>query len=329
MKILKAVSKVSLTLTFLFAAHAAAAFRGGMESGGGKGVLCGTHLRVLDLYEIEAVHGGVVSKKYKDLDSNLAVYGTDLAVYRNDSYIDPLDSTVRQSVLTFIKNEIFPKFSDIPVGNQLPLTSDATLPQLPMGCQVLQIAIYANDGMIYRDRHLWDMLDIQNQAALILHEGIYHEAKKQGAQTSDQTRLIVGLAFTEKLPEPMLKPIWSAAAPRVWCGTDKTSPTQFEFFAINESRSGQQGIGIYFINFQGALPMERFSAFVPQMSTYDFFKSLRPPVKTIANGSIFGGAESFEFHIQYRNGPWQNNYGIDIPLVQNGTLTTRAFCEIR
>jgi len=329
MKILNAISKIALPFTFLFAGSAAMAFHGGMEGGGGKGVMCGTHLRVLDLYEIEAVHGGVISQKYKDLDSNLAVYGSDLAAYRNDSYIDPSDSTIRRSILASIKKEILPKFSDIPMGNQLPLTPDATLPQLPVGCQVLQIAIYANDGKIYRDRYLWDMLDVQNQAALILHEGIYHEAKKQGAQTSDQTRLIVGLAFTEKLPEPMLKPIWSAASPRVWCGTDRNSPVQFEFFSINESRNGQQGIGIYFINFRSVLPMERFSAFVPQMSTYDFFKKTRPPVKTFAKGSLFGGTESFEFQINYRRGPWKNNYGIDISLVQDGTLKTRAFCEIR
>lgn len=326
MKILKVILQASLPITFLFVSPASAT-HGGMEGGGGKGVVCGSQLRVLDLYEIEVIHGDAVSKKYDDLDSNIAVFGSDISAYRSDSYINPADPSLRKSVLDFIKGEILPKFSDIPEGTHLPLTPDATVPPLPPDCHEVQIAVYANDGKIYRDRQLWDQLDIQNQAALILHEGIYHAAKLEGAKTSDHTRRIVGLAFAEKLPEPMLKAIWKYSPPRVWCGTDDSSVVGFELYAVNESQNGQKGVGIYFARFESFLPMERLSTFIPNMTTYDFFKRSGSLIQTVVKGSLFGDSSSFAFQPRYINGPWKNNYGIDISLDQLNTV--RAFCEIR
>jgi hypothetical protein len=224
-----------------------------MEGGGGKGVLCSNGLRTLDLYEAEKIRHLLLSPAFHDVDAYLEQYGVDLSAYSSDSKFDPSDlndAWKRKYILDFIKRWIEPKFVDIPSGDHLPATPDATLPTIPSGCSFVQIAIYSDDGKIYRDVSFWNQLDARNQAALILHEFGYHFARARGALNSDKIRYLIGLTFAQKLPESVLKPIWNARQV-LWCGTGEPEmigapfdPNGYELFGVDESRDGVQGLGM-------------------------------------------------------------------------------------
>lgn len=318
--------KTARILAFLTFFATALAMAGGMEGGGGMGVQCGdTHLRTLDLYEAEEIHHLQIPNKYSDIDTNLAIYGTQIGAYTSDYPTNTNDRWVQQEVLKFVKQEVVARFKDIPAGAKLPSSKDATLPPIPSGCSIVQIATYADNGTIYRDRKLWDLLDVNNKSALILHEGIYRKAKLEGAETSDGTRYIVGLAFAEKLPDSIFRPIWNSL-PKVWCGTQGPTIENFEFFAIEEKRSGRIGVGIYFSKFRNKEPMERLSAFVPNMELFDFFNPKHPMVRTTILGSLFENSWNLEFE-----GDFQDGYGIQIRVDTKSPLEpySTGQCEIR
>jgi hypothetical protein len=247
-----------------------AAAHGGMEGGGGKGVLCGDQVRVLDLYEAESVRHLPIPPSQNDLNAYIANYGLALGYYQSETGFDLDNTSYKSMVLDFYKKEVMDKFSDVASGTRLPFTPDATLPSLPSGCSFVQIAIFADNGVLYRDRDYWDQLSIQDQAALILHEGIYRGRRLQGEMNSDEMRYVVGLAFAQQLPEPILKPLWSAPG-AWWCGNQDPMTERFEFYAINESRLGKPGLGIYFVTFKNYLQYERTSAFVPGVEIADLF----------------------------------------------------------
>jgi len=225
---------------------------GGMEGGGGKGVLCGNQVRVLDLYEAEVVHHLPVTPSQNDLYAYIANYGLAVGYYQSETGFDLDNASYKSMVLDFYKKEVIDKFSDIASGTRLPFTPDATLPSLPSGCSFVQIALFADTGVLYRDREYWDQLSIQDQAALILHEGIYRGRRLEGEMNSDEMRYIVGLAFAKQLPEPILKPLWSVPG-AWWCINQDPMTEKFEFYAINESRLGKPGLGIYFVTFKNYL----------------------------------------------------------------------------
>ncbi|MDR3608444.1 MAG: hypothetical protein P4M08_13835 [Oligoflexia bacterium] len=274
---------------------------GGMEGGGGKGVLCGQTLHVLDLYEATALYSLTFPHSYPDLNTGLSVYGAQIAEYwATDSSVNPNDLWVQSQVLSSLQEQIISKFSDIEPGSRLQPTDDATLPALPDGCSFVQIAIYSDDGQIYRDRQYWDLLSVQDQAALILHETIYHQLRIDGEENSDKIRRVVGLTFAEQLPEPIFKPIWDIE-PKMRCFAAPANPQPaqvnepytylaYEFFVTPDSQDGVTGVRISFKTFQSLLQIERLSTFLAGLSTDDFVNNRIPSLEAPIQGSLFGDA---------------------------------------
>ena len=65
---------------------------------------------------------------------------------------------------------------------------------VPLGCSLRQLAIQYRDPAprmprYLIDKDLWDLLDVSNQAYLILHEVIYYETIRRGATDSKTARL--------------------------------------------------------------------------------------------------------------------------------------------
>jgi hypothetical protein len=271
---------------------------GTKDGGGGKGVLCGENLRTLDLYESEEVYGLVPSQKYSDLVANLEVYGTRLFAYLSGDRVNDQDWSIRQQVLSLIKEAVIDRFVDLPEGATLPSTDDVTPPALPSGCSLVQIAYYSDqENKIYRDKRYWDRLDVQNQAALILHEALYHEARSLKATTSDETRRMIGVAFSGQVLEPAFERIWNAPQ-RVWCGAGGGEGPQpqevFEIYAIEETQNGISGLGIYARIFKSKLQMSRTLAFVPGISISDFINGSFAVTRAVATNPFFGQSWTFE-----------------------------------
>ena len=243
---------------------------GGVSGGGGKGVLCGSQLRTLDLYEAAEIHHLPVPHTSLDLDANLRIFGPDMEAYFEEFKVDPKSSheidRFMSGVPAFLKT-----FVDIPVGSRLPLTDDATLPTLLPGCAVVQIAIYSDDDQIFRDSEYWNLLSVEDQAALILHEALYRGGKKMKARTSDHVRKLIGLLFAQQLPETILAPTFGVPQRLICTAGDGNAGTEaFETYLVDEVRGGVSGLAMYFPIFKTEFQMGRVSAFFPDVTRWQF-----------------------------------------------------------
>lgn len=244
------------------------------SSGGGKGVLCGTHLRTLDLYEAEETRGRTIDQRFSTVEANIGAFGPELIGYVLDTPMPPHNDEQRKEFAREIKRYIIDKIVDVPEGQSLPLTNDATLPPLKPGCEVVQIAIY-NDSpdVIVRDPLLWAMLDVQNQAALILHEAIYKLARDINVKTSDEVREIIGEFMSGRFLEPIFQPVFDTALEKklmCYAGNSNTAPSEiFEIYAIESSRNGVQGVELHFRILKATLVMNRTIALIENVTLED------------------------------------------------------------
>jgi hypothetical protein len=245
---------------------AAAGALGTSNGGGGKGVQCGSSLMVLDLYEA-GLRGKPLLRAYPTYDENVAVYGAAVGNFMNDpTGILITGDIVRQAM----KEHFDPKIKYVPYGQRLPATQDASLPVLPANCQFVQIAIWEKNDEIKIDRELWERLPPQHQAALALHELIYLADRKNGANTSDESRFVIADIFTNPAPRARMGPFLSNTD-RVMCfagGGDSQTP-KFEFFAYGEIRNSARGVGFYFRSVADNYMMALTEGFLANMRTED------------------------------------------------------------
>ena len=229
---------------------------GTVDGGGGKGVLCklpngSQSLRTLDTYESE-----LRGETPDTIGSGLSVidtfveYGTlkiGPMLMSPTSTIEP-EPERRQSLRNFFATEFEARLNrqTKPLGH----TADATLPPIPSECQIVQIAIWQNSGVIDLDTNLWNLLSTREKAVLAMHEVLYFYSRKDGATTSDESRWIIGSAFSSKplsrrFPEAMT----NRTSPIAWChggGGDAPydGPT-FEVYAQEEVQNSTSGVGLY------------------------------------------------------------------------------------
>jgi len=267
------VSKTATKLVFIACfLSGALGVAGTRDGGGGKGVLCGNQVSTLDLFE--ARHSGLIPiERSNDLNENLKLFGMELAKHFTDSASDLQNPDYPELILKEMQQSIIEKFNDIPKGTRLQPTSDATMPNIPVECSFVQIAVYDDQAQkIFLDREYWDQMSVLDQSALILHEWIYRRARLSGSVTSDETRKVIGQIFSGYNPEPLLSPIWNANK-KIWCGAgiEGTDQEVFEFFGVDETRNGKSGTALYFRVFKGITLTSRISAFIPNLSLDQFF----------------------------------------------------------
>jgi hypothetical protein len=223
------------------APRAARANEGGADGGGGgKGVLCNGKLRLLEVYEAEELHHLHVSQGELDSKAALKKYWPKLNQYFKEDSSDfsllwnygPENSRIPawEQMDRYVDKRIV----DIPEGEHLPLSHDATLPKLRPGCKIVQIleleiphlGPFDNDWQgpnvkIKRDLRYWNMLDGENQALLRLHEllysvqGIRNRARPDA--NSDDIRRIMGLIASGETPTPMGTVVGTAQERRYTC----------------------------------------------------------------------------------------------------------------
>jgi hypothetical protein len=205
-----------------------AALAGGADGGGGgKGVLCNGKLRILDVYEAEEIHHLHVPQGALEEKAALEKYWAKLINYFQESSSDfPMlwdyapGSNARLPARWQMEQLVDKRMLDLPEGEHLPLSQDATLPKLKPGCKIVQIleldiphlGPFDNDWQgpnvkIKRDLTYWNMLDGENKALLRLHELTYNvqgiKNKARPNANSDDIRRLLGLVASDKTPAPM------------------------------------------------------------------------------------------------------------------------------
>jgi hypothetical protein len=288
----------------------------GNEGGGGIGVKCGEKVSVLDLFEAEYIYNRTITRRYLDLETNIKEFGFIAASYESESS----NQWTKDTIYQIYQSEIINRIVDLKKGESLELSSDATLPTIPSNCEFVQIAFYNDlENKIYRDRSLWDKLSVQDKAALLIHEGHYKVKRNSRIYNSDTTRFIVGMVISNELPEPMWKPIEGKV--KVECGSRNEG--KYHFIAVEETRKGTKGLGLYFSLINDEYKMERVSGFIKNADRYSLFYDLNK-LKTIElYGEIFKQITNIELKTSY-----DGEYGVDIKL--SGDLEKSWIsCELR
>lgn len=99
----------------------------------------------------------------------------------------------------------FQKDSQLVDGASLVLIPDAnSLLEPPAGCKIQQVAIhqpkeFSLDKAFFIDASIWNLMDNDSKAELVLHEIIYAKAHERGAQNSVASRYLVSLIATKKM----------------------------------------------------------------------------------------------------------------------------------
>lgn len=174
---------------------------GGGVSGGGGAVVCRDKagavrtVTVLDVYE-----AGIrqIPLDFGPATSREAILGFELDRFAK---VDPFQAEVyRRQVKEFFD----PAYSRFLKNITLPFSEDTGPIVPPVGCGYEQIVLQAEpdfpeDRLYTVNQDLWDKLDAKDQAALVLHEVIYHELIQGGAQTSFYARYFNEYLFSNRL----------------------------------------------------------------------------------------------------------------------------------
>ncbi len=141
--------------------------------------------KLLDYYEREVFYPGTV---YDFPNDDLGLEGKVIELVNRLALFEPGRASLYRSYLdSFLDQVLF-------VDGDLEDIEDSKHLVLPSGCKIKQFAIQLKEdkaisGKIYLiDKKLWDMVDLNTQMGLILHEIIYKSAIEKGHKDSIATR---------------------------------------------------------------------------------------------------------------------------------------------
>lgn len=195
---MKSVSKLLLIGTFAqilpWTAQA-----GGSVGNGGDVVVCqargGVTVETLDLYEARTLRGltpslGDPKLSWQDKFALALARLEKVDPYRAAHYRDRVQQFTSEA--SFIPHI---QLTDIPDSQQV---------LLPAQCSIAQIAVqkppqFPGDPYYVISKDLWDQLDSENQAALVMHEIVYREAIEFGHTNSISARYFNSLILSDRL----------------------------------------------------------------------------------------------------------------------------------
>lgn len=165
------------------------------NGGGGKAIVCRDQNRkilsaqVLDLFEAENQYGLTLLPSAATLDQALEEVGLRLESL----------SGQRRGMMRMKKEDlkdIYSKFKLLAPGIGLQPIDDSLDLLRPEHCEIEQLAFFKESNIILINRDIWNHLNPQNQAALVVHETIYQLQRQRGAKDSRDSRKIVGHLFS-------------------------------------------------------------------------------------------------------------------------------------
>ncbi len=273
---------------------------GTSNGGGGKGVDCEGQIQILDLYEARLI-GRKLSPSSGSLGQNLISVAEKVRDYFSEPG-ETKDQISPEQMDTEVEKIFNGKVVFLPKGQSLAPTQDATIPLLPKECHIVQIAVWAVDGHIYIDPTLWNQLDGQNQAALVLHEVIYYSARQSGAINSDEARKLVADFFSPAVLAPKFGAVMNAYH-YGWCGAgggDSRSPI-YEFFFADDSQNAAPGVKFYFRTLSDSLMLTQTMGFVANITVQSVFDGTTVIIGSKANNPKRNQDWSFEVRFKPRS----------------------------
>lgn len=184
MEITKVILFAVLCLMSLFRLDSAQA--GGMESGGGSAVYCDgpNTAELFDFYEAKTLRDiqldlGPTTLDYMDKIKIVLARIANFDLARAGRYSLRLKSFLGEA--RFLSNITLP---DIPDSNGLVFPGD---------CKLIQAAVqrtpeFPNDPFYLINKDLWDLMDNDSKAGLVLHEIIYREMREHRQKESSKAR---------------------------------------------------------------------------------------------------------------------------------------------
>ncbi len=258
---------------------------GGINGGGGKGVLCGDRLRVLDLYEAEQNKLSIPAP-LGTTDAEIDRFGLP---FLHHFFTSSLKGNEKEQILSSMKDSLnyldsnkHPSPLLIKLERDLPFTNDATLPKLDPGCKFVQIAVNRIVKINNEEKtevsinpDYWSMLDSINRVALFFHEFSYARVRsgydlsdtERNRLISDETRKVIALILSgSKIPN-IIGPVIDAKY-KAWCGfgggqAHGGNEEHFEIYIKEETKDSRTGLGFYFYGFKDRLVASQTDGFLP------------------------------------------------------------------
>jgi hypothetical protein len=165
--------------------------RGGVNGGGGNGVVCrnGNNIvsvELLDLYESRILYNrDYDSMEHMELDEALRwasqkLYSYDLPSVETQFYLFKTTQS---------------KFHLLPPGVRLDPINDSGHIFIPSGCKIEQVANFYNNEKVFVVSDFYNKMDTLNKAALIVHEAVYLKERTFSVTDSRYSRRLVGAIF--------------------------------------------------------------------------------------------------------------------------------------
>ncbi|WP_413580966.1 hypothetical protein [Bdellovibrio sp. HCB288] len=281
--------------------------KGVVNGGGGKGVRCGNRVQLMDLYEGQLV-GYPMPATTGNFDADLKMYLPKVVrqMAAPGSNVDDPSSIDSQIKAVY---GMLGKVIDLPRGEKLQFTNDATLPALPHGCQFVQVAVNVVEEVngkyeikVYRDRELWDMMAPVDQVGLVYHEWIYWMTRVVGdAPKSDDTRYMIAKLFSGLETFESFTPIWNKSQ-IVQCFFFKSGARyqMQSFYAASEIENGVEGTGVYFHILDGQYLISRTRTFIPGITPDSLLKSDQLKSVTAVSSPLFHRGWTMEYNVNSR-----------------------------
>jgi hypothetical protein len=185
MKIVLTIITVISSISLTFAA-------GGVDGGGGKGVVCRNDqnqiikAEVLDIYEGRVQYGHRIPSSSSQVMSQADEAIRSISSGRNKVF---QDSVLKMAHFINLRKIILPD------GTGLEDIDDSHHVIVPKGCKIEQLANFTKQNQILIDGEIWKNLDNTNKAALLVHEALYKWFRNYGATHSIRARKFVSLGF--------------------------------------------------------------------------------------------------------------------------------------
>jgi hypothetical protein len=161
--------------------------KGGVDGGGGNGVVCRdqagaiTSVRMLDLYEGEILHSLQFSDNFTDIESALK----ELAI------------KMKQPFLEYSFLAAYRSFKFLPKGVRLEPIDDSGHIFIPRDCKIEQLANYYNPSSIYVVSDFFEKMSLTDQVALVVHEALYANERAMGVDNSRYARRVTAYALAD------------------------------------------------------------------------------------------------------------------------------------
>lgn len=173
--------------------------KGGVNGGGGRAVVCRDGAgkiktaELLDLWEARVIDKLTLRKALPTYRANLVD-----ALTRYNNVLGYSFGTDPATSLESQLKEIESATTFLPDSVRLESVDDSKEPAVPVGCKVEQLAHLYEDRRLLIQESIWNRLNPQNKAALIIHEMMYYERREQGDSNSRTARRWVGAFFSTK-----------------------------------------------------------------------------------------------------------------------------------